>query len=495
MNDEREPTVFISYSHDSKPHKQWVLELAQKLRREEINVIIDQWDLEPGEDLSTFMNYWVRESDRVLLICTETYVQKADDGKGGAGYEAMIVTSELMEDLGSTKFIPVIRQAKGSFRMPQKMGLRFAINLSETCDEAQENLETLVGKLHQEPPPTKPPLGVRQRPQSHLTVQELVPAQAGTADTPESAFTKGLQTAQQGDTASWRRLISGYRSECNQALTTWREVAQQNPPHNERDLITFATRGLSCYQKLFAATLGGIDTDREPFSRHNSLIMDLLNPRGWEHSGLVVLVYLPETATWLFQALAGAMFTRTQRAGLAMDLVSQRVQKRHTSETSPLFLLNNIIGWPKSLGESCSTAWKYLYNLPDVFGWVKLAFGDDDSFKISISSHYLMLSWMEFIAALKSGEKIEAANEPRHFSIPPQFAASPDLMRSATLLLESRSDFQQYAERAGVSQEMQKRYWANWIHQIGSWQWRVHHYYSDNSSLHHLKFFTEDIYR
>ena len=41
------PTVFISYSHDSKVHKQWVLELAQKLRQNGVDIIIDQWDLDP----------------------------------------------------------------------------------------------------------------------------------------------------------------------------------------------------------------------------------------------------------------------------------------------------------------------------------------------------------------------------------------------------------------------------------------------------------------
>ena len=51
----------------------------------------------------------VREAQHVLMICTETYVRKANDGEGGAGYEVMIVTGELVKNLGTSKFIPIIR--------------------------------------------------------------------------------------------------------------------------------------------------------------------------------------------------------------------------------------------------------------------------------------------------------------------------------------------------------------------------------------------------
>ena len=45
------PKVFISYSHDSAEHKQWVLEFATTLRNRGVDAILDQWDLKPGDDL------------------------------------------------------------------------------------------------------------------------------------------------------------------------------------------------------------------------------------------------------------------------------------------------------------------------------------------------------------------------------------------------------------------------------------------------------------
>lgn len=77
------PKVFISYSHDSPEHKRWVSELGAKLRHNGIDAILDQWDLGPGDDITLFMESGLKNSDRVLVICTDTYVSKANAGEGG----------------------------------------------------------------------------------------------------------------------------------------------------------------------------------------------------------------------------------------------------------------------------------------------------------------------------------------------------------------------------------------------------------------------------
>ena len=99
QEEEISPKVFISYSHDTPQHRQWVGELASKLVHKGVDVILDQWDLGPGDDIPKFMEKGVAEADRVLMICTEPYVKKADEGKGGVGYESMIVTGELVQNL------------------------------------------------------------------------------------------------------------------------------------------------------------------------------------------------------------------------------------------------------------------------------------------------------------------------------------------------------------------------------------------------------------
>ncbi|MCH8011948.1 MAG: toll/interleukin-1 receptor domain-containing protein [Candidatus Marinimicrobia bacterium] len=151
------PKVFISYSHDTLGHKKWVLELATRLMNNGVESIIDQWDLGPGDDLPTFMEKYVTSADRVLMICTDKYVDKANSGKGGVGYEKMIITSELMVKIDSNKIIPIIRQ-KGTRRLPVFLQSKLYIDFSKD-DEFEISYDELVRSIHGSPLFQKPKIG------------------------------------------------------------------------------------------------------------------------------------------------------------------------------------------------------------------------------------------------------------------------------------------------------------------------------------------------
>lgn len=103
------PKVFFSYSHDNEEHKAWVLALATRLEENGVAVTLDQWDLRVGDDLPFFMESGLTDADRVVLVCTESYVKKANDMlRGGVGYEKMIITAQIMADLGSNRVIPIV---------------------------------------------------------------------------------------------------------------------------------------------------------------------------------------------------------------------------------------------------------------------------------------------------------------------------------------------------------------------------------------------------
>ena len=111
------PKVFISYSHDSLDHKKWVLDLALRLRNNGIDAIIDQWDLKPGDDLPHYMETNLASADYVLMICTKNYVSKANEGKGGVGYEKMIITSKLLAQINENKIIPIIKHSDSKLKV------------------------------------------------------------------------------------------------------------------------------------------------------------------------------------------------------------------------------------------------------------------------------------------------------------------------------------------------------------------------------------------
>ncbi len=106
------PKVFISYSHDSKEHQDRVLELSNKLRNEGIDCTLDQYEDSPPEGWPKWMDRNVKNSDFVLVVCTETYYNRvmATDEKGnGIKWESTLIYQQLY-NAGSNniKFIPVI---------------------------------------------------------------------------------------------------------------------------------------------------------------------------------------------------------------------------------------------------------------------------------------------------------------------------------------------------------------------------------------------------
>jgi hypothetical protein len=152
-----EPKVFISYSHDSPDHKAWVLRLASDLRDRGIDVSIDQWDLVLGQDVSMFMQQRIAEADRVLMICSAPYVQKAEVGFGGVGYERLIVTAEIVQSIDTIKFIPILR-GNPQGRIPKFLGPRLFSDFGHDAAYTLK-LEELAGEIHGVRSLSKPPLG------------------------------------------------------------------------------------------------------------------------------------------------------------------------------------------------------------------------------------------------------------------------------------------------------------------------------------------------
>lgn len=151
------PKAFISYSHDSQNHKLWVLKLATDLRAKGVDVVLDQWDLAPGQDVSLFMQKGISEADRVIMICSSGYVSKSENAIGGAGYERLIVTAEVVQSIDTTKFVPILR-GNPSKKLPLFLGPRLYIDF-EDDGVYEEKLVQLAKEIHGAPAIPKPPLG------------------------------------------------------------------------------------------------------------------------------------------------------------------------------------------------------------------------------------------------------------------------------------------------------------------------------------------------
>ena len=152
------PTVFVSYSHDSEEHRDWVLRLATRLRSDGVDAILDRWNLRLGQDLAAFMEKGLSSSHRVLCICSQAYVDKANAGTGGVGYEKQIIIAELLADLNRDWVIPVIRNNARTLKLPTFLKGRFYIDFEE--DRLYESkYEELLRELLDEPVLPVPELG------------------------------------------------------------------------------------------------------------------------------------------------------------------------------------------------------------------------------------------------------------------------------------------------------------------------------------------------
>lgn len=112
--------VFISYSWDSDKHKKWVKSVANKLD-EYYDVVLDQKDFTPGMNTHDTMKKAIIQADKVLVIFTPEYKNKAENKLGGVGYEFSVITEDLNKYLVNDKYIPVLREGERNRSIPSFM--------------------------------------------------------------------------------------------------------------------------------------------------------------------------------------------------------------------------------------------------------------------------------------------------------------------------------------------------------------------------------------
>src|SRR5262249_15216924 len=155
--------------------------------------------------------------------CTDQYVRKADAGEGGVGYERMIVTSELVNNLGTNKFIPVIRQVTGQNKVPRFLGNRLYVDFSEETIFA-EQFDLLLRELHKAPTLKKPPLGqnpfVASPPSDEISAKTVAPARViripDEISNPSAIYEAAVELARNDDLLGWRQLVKRVRLPVNE---------------------------------------------------------------------------------------------------------------------------------------------------------------------------------------------------------------------------------------------------------------------------------------
>jgi hypothetical protein len=479
--DDQAPKVFISYSHDSPEHKRWVAELATSLMENGVNVVLDQWELRLGDDVPKFMERSVRGSDRVLLICTESYVHKADEGKGGVGYEAMIVTGELVEDLGTAKFIPLIRQSSPPASKPASMSTRLHIDFSDD-NQYSVSLEQLLRELHGEPISRKPALGIS--PFAAKRVEQKVQSAADELDrlaidepstlteaagTIELTYTAALRIAQQSDMVNWRKLIQATRPQVSEALVTWRSKIEPAFPEKWEQFLPMAKEGVGTYAPLIAIALAGVESGREKFTNQRAILDDILYPNNWTRGGVTIIVDFPMTLAFVYQGLHGATCMVSGQPTIALNLIKSNIEFPGWRERIPMWSNHGVMGWPEGFKGEATTSWKVLASLADDWEWLARIFGDPKEYRAALSAYYMMLNLFEYVDQLSKSVTELASPQNIRLEIPLCYESESDEVRrrAYSMLLTDPEALRDIWRARDISDAVVKSNWESWLEVCG----------------------------
>lgn len=153
-------TVFISYSRDSQEHDHRVLALSGKLRQDGIDCTIDQYETAPPEGWPKWMDRQIKNSDFVLVVCTEAYYQRVvgeeKPGKGqGVKWESTLAYQQIYNaDAENTRFIPVLFESDDVKYIPEPLKGTTYYHIN-----TEEGDEKLYRRLTNQPRVEKPMLG------------------------------------------------------------------------------------------------------------------------------------------------------------------------------------------------------------------------------------------------------------------------------------------------------------------------------------------------
>lgn len=106
---EKNPRVFISYSHNDSVYEEKILSFSNKLRSEGIDANVDLYEESPSEGWPRWMENQINESDYVLIVASREYYEKYyKNGGKGVTWEVSIIYQHLYDSGAKTsKFIPV----------------------------------------------------------------------------------------------------------------------------------------------------------------------------------------------------------------------------------------------------------------------------------------------------------------------------------------------------------------------------------------------------
>ena len=474
------PKVFISYSHDSPEHEQWVSELGAKLRRNDVNAIVDQQGLGPGTGLAQFMEVGVRDCDRVLVICTDNYVRKANNREGGVGYEIEIITAQLVQNLGTNKVIPIIRQASGQEKMPTCLGTRVYIDFTDDS-QFDERFDELLRELRQEPVVENSPLGKNlfAQPASRQEIPSSETTDTQPSEIPEQvqsafdAYSVAIKLAQAEDVLGWHQLAKRIRSNAFNSLVQRRQEGLAGETPTGKEKLQTVDEAVGIISPLISAALAGVESKKEQFRNQKTTFKNLLDIVGEEGGGPVVWVHIKFALGYVYHSLHGSLSLYTNQIDLALSLARVKTFDSDKKEYLYVWERDQFMAGFGPLGPNFTDSWEYLSMAYEKWQWLAPIFGDDSEYRTSLVAYYMALNIHELASRIASDQQ-DMLNAISIFNlkVPLTFLSEDySIIQRAITLLRDQEELTKLWTCLNVTREQMESSWGNWIRAYEKWLW------------------------
>lgn len=152
------PKVFVSYSCDSKEHEQWVKDLTSNLRSHGgVNAITYLHVLTEQPSLDAIMIQGFEEADKVIIVGTAQYVQRAKVVSTGVAFESQLAVIVQREKCNK---LVLIKRDNCDFKEAFGFSLRdiYVTDFSKN-DEYVDKMEELVKRVWNHPLEEFTPIG------------------------------------------------------------------------------------------------------------------------------------------------------------------------------------------------------------------------------------------------------------------------------------------------------------------------------------------------
>ena len=460
------PKVFASYSHDSEKHKGWVRKLCTKLREKSVDVILDQWDLGPGDDRILFMERGVKDSDRVLVVCTDAYVKKANARERGAGYEGYIITAELVDDLGTDKFIPIIRESSDNEKTPIFLTPKVYIDFTDD-DQFDASFDQLLREIHGAPLYPKPPLG--KNPFS----KQLSEPEASNRHHPDVSeklefasqmYREAIELTREDDTVGWQQLVKQIRRDISNSLREWKPSFEQQERDTTAKILETVDKAVDIVSPLISVALAGVESGKRDFKDQKSVLHDLFTIVEWKDSTYTTWIDMPNVLRYVYHSLHGVFSLSTDQLNLALSLVRENVRVIYPESQGR----RRVWETPQLTGYYYFNAgaidlWKHLVDAHEKWKWLTYIFTDDrEKYAATLVAYYMALNIHELASIIAAGE--ESKLDTHNLNIPLAFLSEKYERKGRAIdILLHNSALPELWMCLGVKPEQMKKLWGDWI--------------------------------